>query len=172
MTTTHRALACSGLIFAYSTATACFIMTGFDLERFVAAQCDSYERAVAEIRKGQKQTHWIWYIFPQLAGLGRSRMAQYYAIGLLAEAQAYLAHPLLGPRYIACVEAMQDLPLSDPEAVFGSLDARKVHSSLTLFAKADPTQRLFQAAIARWFKGVLDPRTLELLQSAAPSPAP
>lgn len=138
-----------------------------NLERFVAAQHDSYDRALAEISRGRKQSHWMWWIFPQLAGLGRSPTARQFALHSLAEARAYLAHPLLGPRLLACVSALQDLPLSDPEAVFGATDALKLRSSLTLFAQADPTQRLFTAALDRWFKGVMDARTLDLLGDAA-----
>ena len=105
----------------------------------------------------------MWFIFPQIAGLGRSTMAIRYAITSLDEARAYLAHPVLGPRLLACVTALQDLQTSDPEAVFGSVDAVKLRSSLTLFAEADPRQNLFDAALQRWFGGVKDPATLERL---------
>lgn len=135
----------------------------YDLERFVAAQSETYNRALSEISKGSKQTHWIWFIFPQVAGLGRSRMAQRYAIQSLWEAHAYLSHPILGKRLLECVAALQDLPISDPIAVFGTVDAKKVRSSLTLFAMADPEQRLFSAALDRWFKGEKDEATLRFL---------
>jgi uncharacterized protein (DUF1810 family) len=141
-------------------------IVNYGLERFVDAQRDTYLAALSEIRKGRKQTHWIWYIFPQVGGLGRSGMAQRFSIRSLGEAQAYLAHPVLGRRLQECVTALQDLPMSDPEAVFGALDAVKVRSSLTLFAEADPEQRLFSAALDRWYKGARDPRTLNILAAA------
>lgn len=128
------------------------------LERFVEAQADIYPRALGEIGRGQKRSHWMWFIFPQLAGLGRSAMAQRYAIADLGEARAYLAHPLLGARYSECVAALQDLPLSDPVAVFGEVDAVKLRSSLTLFEAASD-RPLFGAALDRWFGGVRDERT-------------
>lgn len=140
-------------------------MDDFNLERFVAAQRDTYDRALREITAGQKRTHWIWFIFPQIAGLGRSEMAGRYAIGSLDEARAYLAHPVLGPRLIACVAALQAVPVPDAEAVFGPVDAQKLRSSLTLFAEADPACTLFVAALDRWFAGQKDPRTIELLQA-------
>lgn len=141
-------------------------MDSHDLERFVDAQCGTYARALGEIARGHKTTHWMWFIFPQLIGLGTSEMARRYGIGSLAEARAYLAHPLLGKRMIECVETLQDLPGSDPVAVFGSVDALKLRSSLTLFAAAAPEQDLFAAALARWFRGTRDPRSLELLGQA------
>ena len=135
----------------------------YRLSRFLAAQEDSYERALAEMARGRKATHWMWFIFPQLAGLGRSDMAQRYAIGSLDEARAYLAHPILGARYRACVAVLQDLGATTAEEVFGAIDAVKLCSSLSLFALADPGEPLFAAALARWFAGKRDPRTLELL---------
>jgi len=138
----------------------------FDLERFVAAQEDSYETALGEIRRGRKRSHWMWYVFPQFAGLGSSGAARHYAIRSLDEARAYLAHPLLGPRLRACVEALQDLEHGPVEAVFGVLDALKLRSSLTLFAEASG-ERLFDAAIERWFDGRRDEATLRLLGRTA-----
>ena len=135
----------------------------YDLERFVSAQDPVYARVLGEIARGQKTSHWMWFIFPQIAGLGSSAMAVRYAIGSLDEARAYLAHPVLGPRLLECVTALQDLPVSDPEAVFGPIDAVKLRSSLTLFAAADPDQNLFAAALQRWFRGQKDPATLERL---------
>lgn len=140
-------------------------MDDFNLERFVAAQRDTYDRALREITEGQKRTHWIWFIFPQITGLGHSAMAQRYAIRSLDEARAYLTHSVLGPRLLECVAALQALPVPDAEAVFGPVDAMKVRSSLSLFAEADPAQPLFAAALKRWFAGRKDPRTIELLQS-------
>lgn len=132
------------------------------LERFVAAQEQIYPRALAEIRRGAKRSHWMWYIFPQLAGLGRSATAQRYAISDVAEARAYLVHPLLGQRYIECVEAVQDLRGSDPVAVFGEVDSAKLRSSLTLFEAAGGSS-LVAAALDRWFGGQRDDRTMALL---------
>ena len=135
----------------------------YDLQRFVDAQAEAYPRALAEISKGRKTSHMMWYIFPQLAGLGSSDMAQRYAIASIDEARAYLAHPLLGIRYRECVIALQDLPTADAEAVFGAVDAMKLPSSLTLFSKADPDETLFRAALLRWFPGAEGGQTLALL---------
>lgn len=132
------------------------------LERFVAAQEQIYTRALDEIRRGKKRSHWMWFIFPQLAGLGRSAMAQRYAIADAVEARAYLAHPLLGQRYIECVSALQDLIGSDAVAVFGGVDAVKLRSSLTLFEMVG-AGALVGAALDRWFGGQRDERTAELL---------
>lgn len=140
--------------------------TEASLERFVAAQEGVYAQALAEIRAGAKRSHWMWFIFPQLAGLGRSDTARFYAIGSLDEARAYLRHPLLGARYLECVSELQDLELADPVAVFGEVDALKLRSSLTLFEAARPLA-LFEAALARWFDGVADPETLRLLDAEA-----
>lgn len=134
----------------------------FDLARFVDAQAESYEGALAEIRKGAKRGHWMWYIFPQLYGLGASMMAQRYAIGSLAEARAFLDHPVLGPRYRACVESLQDLHGTTAEAIFGPVDAMKLRSSLTLFERAGGGP-LIEAALLRWGGGP-DPATLSLLE--------
>lgn len=139
----------------------------FDLDRFVVAQEAIHEVALAEVRRGRKRTHWMWFIFPQLAGLGRSATAQYYAIRSLDEAGAYLAHPLLGPRLRVFVEALQDLDTgSRIEEIFGDGDALKLRSSLTLFEAANG-ERLFAAALERWFDGRRDPATLRLLGSEA-----
>ncbi|MGQ2930506.1 MAG: DUF1810 domain-containing protein [Sphingopyxis sp.] len=138
----------------------------FDLGRFVDAQAQVWPRALDEIRRGTKRSHWMWYIFPQISGLGRSAMAQRYAIAGLDEARAYLAHPLLGPRYVECVEALQDLIGSDPVAVFGEVDAVKLRSSLTLF-EAVGERPLLAAALVRWFGGVRDERTLKRLAADA-----
>ena len=132
----------------------------FDLARFVDAQASTYARALAEIRRGRKTSHWMWFVFPQVAGLGFSEMSQRYAIGSIAEAQAYLAHPVLGARYRECVAALQDLTGTTAKAVFGGVDATKLRSSLTLFAAAAPDERLFAAALECWFGGEPDPRTL------------
>jgi len=133
----------------------------FDLDRFVAAQADVYPVALAEMQRGRKTSHWMWFIFPQIAGLGHSAMARHYALSSLAEARAYADHPLLGRRLRECVEALQQLDETSAIAVFGPVDAMKLRSSLTLFAVAtgDP---LFDAAIDRWFDGQHDAATLEL----------
>ena len=137
----------------------------FDLQRFVTAQADVHSTALAEIRGGAKRGHWMWFIFPQIAGLGRSAIAQLYAIASLDEARAYLAHPVLGPRYRECVAALQDLTGATAEAVFGGIDAIKLRSSLTLFAETGD-ERLILAALERWC-GSRDPATLELLRREA-----
>lgn len=135
----------------------------YHLERFLDAQSSTYAQALAEIGRGRKTSHWMWFVFPQLAGLGSSEMARRFAIGSLDEARAYLAHPVLGKRYLECVTALQDLANSDAAAVFGSIDAIKLRSSLTLFLKADEANSLLAAALDRWFQGEEDERTLALL---------
>lgn len=109
---------------------------GAALARFVDAQAGTYPTALAEIRRGEKRSHWMWFVFPQLVGLGRSPTARFYAITSLTEARDYLDHPLLGPRYVECVELLQELATCDPVAVFGATDALKLRSSLTLFEAA------------------------------------
>ncbi len=135
----------------------------FDLARFVEAQAQAYDTALTEIRKGHKRSHWIWYVFPQIAGLGSSEMSRRYAIGSIDEARAYLEHPVLGPRYREAVSALQDLTGTTIEEVFGEVDAKKVRSSLTLFATVEE-DRLFDAAIDRWFAGEQDLATLALIR--------
>jgi uncharacterized protein (DUF1810 family) len=136
----------------------------FDLNRFVTAQAETYERALAELRAGHKRSHWMWYVFPQLAGLGSSAVAMRYAIRSIDEALGYLDHALLGPRYAACVAALEALPDGATAfGVFGDVDAMKWCSSLTLFAAARPSATL-DDAIARWC-GTRDARTLLLLES-------
>ena len=134
----------------------------FDLDRFVRAQAGSYAAALAELRRGRKTTHWMWFIFPQLAGLGRSATAAIYAIDGVAEARAYLAHPVLGERLRTCVATLETLPSTTPEAVFGTVDAVKLRSCLTLFEVASG-ERIFGAALERWFAGARDPATLAIL---------
>jgi len=126
-----------------------------DLERFVTAQDrgGTYQRAVAELRSGRKTSHWMWFIFPQIAGLGRSAMAQAYAISDLAEAQAYLAHPVLGPRLIECAEIVASQRGKGAEQIFGGIDAIKLRSSMTLFAHAGSDQAIFQQVIDQYFDG-------------------
>ncbi|AOH84636.1 calpastatin [Sphingomonas panacis] len=131
----------------------------FDLERFVEAQADAYATALAEVRRGAKRSHWMWFVFPQIAGLGSSGMARRYAIQSIEEARAYLAHPVLGGRLREITAALQDLPPSAPEAVFGAIDAVKLRSSLTLFEAAGGGA-LFGAALDRWYGGERDTATL------------
>jgi uncharacterized protein (DUF1810 family) len=136
----------------------------FDLGRFVAAQQDVYAGALAEVRAGRKTGHWMWFVFPQLAGLGESAMSRRYAIASLDEARAYLAHPVLGRRLRECADALLALR-SDAaaEGVFGPIDARKLRSSMTLFARADRSDDRFRRVLDRFFGGEADPLTDELL---------
>ena len=135
----------------------------FNLRRFVDAQQAVFKTAIAELAAGAKRTHWMWFIFPQLAGLGRSRAAQFYAIGSLEEARAYLAHPLLGPRLRECVSAvLYWAGERSPAQILGSLDAVKLHSSLTLFEQLR-TEALFEEALGAFYDGKRDERTLALL---------
>jgi uncharacterized protein (DUF1810 family) len=137
--------------------------TSYDLERFVDAQRGVYETALAELRAGRKRSHWMWFVFPQIAGLGRSAMAQRYAIACADEAAAYLAHPLLGARLresAAAVLAHDDL---DVDTIFGDPDNLKFHSSMTLFADVAPDKAVFQACLDRFFDGRMDAATLERL---------
>jgi len=135
----------------------------FDLDRFIRAQAGAYPQAMAELRAGRKRSHWMWFVFPQLEGLGRSDMARRYAIGSLAEARAYLAHPVLGARLRESVEAVNALSDLTAHAVFGSPDDVKFRSSLTLFAQAAPEEPIFRQALERYFGGEPDPLTVRLL---------
>jgi uncharacterized protein (DUF1810 family) len=136
------------------------------LERFVEAQerGGTYAQALAELRAGRKQGHWIWFVLPQLAGLGRSPAARTYGLRDLDEARAYLAHPVLGARLRECVQVLLDLPDDDPVAVLASdVDAVKLRSCLTLFGRAAPEDPRFSALLARWYAGQEDDATLALL---------
>jgi uncharacterized protein (DUF1810 family) len=136
------------------------------LERFVAAQDEAgtYEAAVAELRSGRKRSHWMWFVFPQIAGLGQSPMSRRYAISSLAEAKAYLAHPVLGPRLIECARILTELHGRSADEILGGIDAVKLRSSMTLFARADPANPVFRRVIDAYFGGVADERTEQLLQ--------
>jgi uncharacterized protein (DUF1810 family) len=136
-----------------------------DLDRFVQAQDSggTYEQARSELRRGRKASHWMWFVFPQVAGLGRSATAQHYALDGLDEARAYLAHSTLGPRLRECCEALLASGESSPAKVLGSVDAMKLRSSMTLFARAVPEEPLFTDVLDRFFEGAPDPRTEELL---------
>ena len=133
------------------------------LERFVRAQEHSYDAALREIRGGRKRSHWMWYIFPQIAGLGMSSTAQYYAIYDRTEAEEYLAHPILGPRLLEISRALLALDTSDADAVFGWPDNLKLRSSMTLFHCADPDCPVFQQVLDKFFAGRPDERTLAIL---------
>ncbi len=130
-----------------------------DLQRFVDAQSRTYDQALAELRAGRKRTHWMWFVLPQLAGLGRSAMAQRFALRDLDEARAYLAHPLLGRRLVECARALTALDTADPVEVFGDVDARKLQSSMTLFALAAPDEPVFREVLDHYFGGALDEGT-------------
>jgi uncharacterized protein (DUF1810 family) len=134
-----------------------------DIERFVRAQERTYPTALAEVRSGRKRSHWMWYVFPQIAGLGFSEMSRRYAIRSTAEARAYLAHPLLGPRLIECFEAALDVEGRTAHEIFGSPDDLKFRSCATLFARVAPPGSVFQRALEKYFGGEGDPRTLELV---------
>ena len=136
----------------------------FDLERFVAAQGPVSDEVLEELRRGRKTSHWIWFIFPQVAGLGQSAMSQRYAIGSLAEARAYLEHPILGPRLREAAALLLETPGSTAEEILGSIDARKVRSSMTLFHRAAPDEAVFANVLDRFYDGVWDPATDELLR--------
>lgn len=135
----------------------------WDLERFVLAQWVNYEDALREMRCGRKQTHWMWYIFPQLRGLGRSAMSMRYGLDGLEEARAYLAHPVLGPRLLECCEAVLKADSNDPWEVFGSPDDLKFCSCLTLFALAAPSVLIFEQLLDKFYGGQKDLRTIQIL---------
>lgn len=135
----------------------------YDLDRFVAAQDGIYETALAEMRGGRKRSHWMWFIFPQLAGLGSSATAQRFAIRNAAEARAYLAHATLGPRLVECAAAALAIKAGTAREIFGSPDDVKLRSSATLFAHVSPAGSVFHRLLDRFFDGLRDGRTLELL---------
>jgi len=136
---------------------------GYDLGRFVAAQDHraEYEGALAELRSGHKTGHWMWYVFPQIAGLGRSPTSVRYAISSLAEARAYLFHAVLGPRLIECTGIVAGLRGRSAVQIFGGTDAQKLHSSMTLFLHAKPGEPLFEEVLDRYFGGLTDAGTDE-----------
>jgi uncharacterized protein (DUF1810 family) len=133
----------------------------YDLQRFVAAQRDSYDDAVAELRGGRKTSHWMWFVFPQIAGLGHSPTARRFAISSMPEARAYLAHPLLGPRLRECALILAGLHGPTADQIFGGIDAMKLRSSVTLFLHADPGEPLFRQVLDQYFDGAADPATAE-----------
>jgi uncharacterized protein (DUF1810 family) len=137
----------------------------FNLERFVTAQESgaTYEHAVDELRSGHKWSHWMWFVFPQIAGLGQSPTSKRYAITSLEEAEAYLMHPVLGPRLLECSGIVATIAGKSAAQIFGDLDAKKLRSSMTLFLTADPDEPIFQQVLDRHFAGLPDPATGALL---------
>jgi uncharacterized protein (DUF1810 family) len=133
------------------------------LERYIKAQAPVYARALAELKRGEKQSHWMWFIFPQIAGLGRSSMSQTYAIQSLEEARDYLAHPVLGARMRECCQVLLALDGKTAHEIFRQPDDLKFRSSMTLFAQAAPEEPLFHNLLKKYFGGKADAATLELL---------
>jgi uncharacterized protein (DUF1810 family) len=138
---------------------------GFDLDRFVKAQAPLISQVLRELRAGEKSSHWMWFIFPQVAGLGHSPMSRRYAIRSLDEAEAYMAHATLGPRLIECSDLVNAVEGRSAHAIFGSPDDMKFQSSMTLFAAAAPDEPAFRFALERYFGGAEDRRTIDLLIS-------
>ena len=138
----------------------------FDLERFVVAQAPVYERVRAELAAGAKASHWMWFIFPQLRGLGRSAMAEHFGLAGRAEAKAYLAHPLLGARLRDCTRLVLDVNNKTAHEIFGTPDDLKFHSSMTLFAAVAPEEDIFSRALDRYFGGQRDSATENILGAA------
>lgn len=133
------------------------------LNHFLEAQNDTYERALSEIRQGRKETHWMWFIFPQLKGLGRTEIARYYGLSDLQEATDYLHHPVLGPRLVDISKALLRQPGRDPFVVFGKPDDRKLRSCMTLFAHVSGADPVFREVLGAFYGGSEDPLTLQLL---------
>lgn len=136
-----------------------------DLDRFVVAQDDrdTFDRVLSELRAGRKTSHWMWFVFPQVSGLGQSPTAKHFELAGLDEARAYLGHDVLGPRLLECCRALLGLDGTSAEAVLGHVDALKLRSSMTLFAQADPAEPLFTEVLERYYDGAPDERTIELL---------
>lgn len=139
----------------------------FELCRFTEAQdsAGTYQHALSELRSGSKRSHWMWFVFPQIAGLGMSPTSRRYAVSSLDEARAYLEHPMLGPRLLECARAVLAIEGRSAEQIFGSIDARKLHSSSTLFLRAAPGEPVFRQVIDTYFGGVPDAATDRILQS-------
>jgi uncharacterized protein (DUF1810 family) len=142
-----------------------FVGDQFDLERFVAAQDagGTYARALEELRRGRKESHWMWFVFPQVAGLGQSLTSKRFAISSLEEASAYLRHPVLGPRLAQCAAVLSEIQARSAEQIFGPADAQKLRSSMTLFMRAAPGGTAFSKVLDHYFDGRPDPVTDELL---------
>jgi uncharacterized protein (DUF1810 family) len=137
----------------------------FNLSRFLEAQASDYERALQELKAGRKRTHWIWYVFPQVAGFGSSSDSRLYAIGSKSEAEAYLAHPVLGARLRECSEALLNQEGRSALEIMGNPDQIKLWSSMTLFSEVDIPGSVFDSVLERYFSGHSDPKTLEYLQA-------
>jgi uncharacterized protein (DUF1810 family) len=135
----------------------------YNLRRFVDAQNPVYGRVCCELRQGRKRTHWMWFVFPQIEGLGSSQMARKFAISSLAEARAYLAHPILGPRLTECTRLVNEVEGRPIEQIFGYPDDLKFCSSMTLFARATAEDQVFMDALRKYFKGEFDPATIDPL---------
>ena len=135
----------------------------YNLQRFVDAQEPMIHQVLAELRRGRKYGHWIWFIFPQLKGLGRSSTSEFYGVSCLDEAKAYLQHRILGPRLVECTKLVNAVEGSAAEAIFGEIDAMKFRSCMTLFAQADPGIRCFTQALEKYFEGDTDPLTIKCL---------
>ena len=140
-------------------------MKEFNLERFVSAQQGKIEDALSELREGEKTSHWMWFIFPQISGLGESEMSRRYAIGSIEEAEAYLRHEVLGPRLVECFEAVLAVEGKRARQIFGRTDEMKLRSSATLFAEASGAGSIYEAVLRKYFDGSPDPMTLEILRS-------
>ncbi len=142
------------------------------LARFLSAQDEggTYQRALGEFRAGRKQSHWMWFVFPQIAGLGQSPTSRRFAISGLTEARAYLNHPVLGARLTECAAAVLTIENSSAQRVFGGIDAQKLRSSMTLFQRAAPQNPVFERVIEQYFDGVADDATDLLLQDQAGGP--
>jgi uncharacterized protein (DUF1810 family) len=136
------------------------VADAFDLQRFVDAQAPVYEQVRRELKVGRKQSHWMWFIFPQIAGLGQSPMSVRFAIASLDEAKAYLANPVLGARLRECAQLTLDAEAKTARDIFGSIDEIKFRSSMTLFARAAPDEDIFQRCLDKYFAGASDPATL------------
>ena len=137
----------------------------YNLQRFVEAQKPVYDKVCSELRDGRKKSHWMWFIFPQIEGLGSSPLARKFAISALGEAAAYLAHPILGPRLAECTRLVNLIEGRAIEQIFGYPDDLKFRSSMTLFADAAPNNRVFIDALQKYFSGEFDPATLARLQA-------
>jgi uncharacterized protein (DUF1810 family) len=138
--------------------------TNFELERFIQAQGNSYQTALQEIKSGRKRSHWMWYIFPQVRGLGKSGTSMRYGIAGIDEAKAYLSEPTLSMRLIEISEALLGLPGNDATEIFDYPDDMKLKSCMTLFAAADPQNKVFQSVLDKFFEGQTDDKTIELLK--------
>ncbi len=137
----------------------------FDLKRFLDAQEENYERALSELRAGQKRSHWMWYVFPQIDGLGRSATARHYAIKSIEEAQEYLSHPVIGARLLECTETVLGIRKKTVSEIFGFPDDMKFKSSMTLFAQISESDCVFVKVIDKFFSGQQDNKTIQLLES-------